>query len=176
MQPTEYSKVVKLIHWTIAILVICNYIGGLLLDYVDVNSLHRQTGFLILILVVFRIFWRVSHKYPKPATTLTNAEKILSTTVHKLLYVFMLIVPLCGLLTVNALGEHVVFFGITIPAIISKLSIQHRELLADAHSVLASTFITLVGLHVLGALKHYFINKDDVLFRMLPKGCHKSLK
>jgi cytochrome b561 len=36
------------------------------------------------------------------------------------------------------------------------------------HDVLATILYVIVGLHVLGALKHHFFLKDDVLRRMLP--------
>jgi cytochrome b561 len=42
------------------------------------------------------------------------------------------------------------------------------ERVAAMHSALAWFAIGLLGLHVAGALKHHFINRDSVLWRMLP--------
>jgi cytochrome b561 len=40
----------------------------------------------------------------------------------------------------------------------------------DVHAFISNyVMLTLVGLHVLAGLYHYFIRRDDVLQRMLPE-------
>jgi cytochrome b561 len=101
---------------------------------------------------------------------LQNWEKILSRVVKVLLYILMLSTPVIGYLMSNAADKPISFFGLArLPAIIAPDK-DLAELLGEAHELLAFTMLTLVGLHVAGALKHRFFDRDpdtDVLKRML---------
>ena len=40
--------------------------------------------------------------------------------------------------------------------------------LGDLHKLMVKAIYVVLALHVLGALKHHFFDKDEVLHRMLP--------
>jgi cytochrome b561 len=86
---------------------------------------------------------------------------------HGLLYVLMLAVPLAGWIYSNAAGYPVVYLGkLPLPNLVER----DKELAAawlQVHGSLAFTLAVLVGLHVLAALQHHFIAKDNTLRRML---------
>ena len=42
------------------------------------------------------------------------------------------------------------------------------KFMAESHETIAWILIAFITLHILGALKHHFINKDTILRRMLP--------
>jgi cytochrome b561 len=42
-----------------------------------------------------------------------------------------------------------------------------RELFYEAHEVIGLIILLVIILHIIGALKHKFIDKDDTLKRML---------
>ncbi|RTL41980.1 MAG: cytochrome b, partial [Rhodocyclaceae bacterium] len=89
---------------------------------------------------------------------------------HHLLYLLMFLVPLSGWLMSSAKGFQVVYFGVLpIPDLIGKDK-ELGELLEEMHEVLSWSLISLVGLHLAGALKHHIIDKDSTLRRMLPFG------
>ena len=87
---------------------------------------------------------------------------------HWLLYFLMVAIPISGWLMSSADGFQVVYFGVLpLPDLLSK----NKELgaaLTVVHQVLNFMLATLVVGHVLAALKHYFVDRDDILSRMLP--------
>ena len=88
---------------------------------------------------------------------------------HIALYAFMLIIPISGWLMSSAKGVQTVWFGVLpLPDLIGKdKALGH--LLEEVHETLSWTLVTLIAGHVLASLKHHFIDRDDVLKRMLPK-------
>jgi cytochrome b561 len=89
---------------------------------------------------------------------------------YRALYVFFFIVPIAGWAYSSALGFHVVYLGlIPLPDLAPKNKAL-ADVLIEVHATLAWTLATLVGLHVAAALKHHFIDKDDLLLRMWLRG------
>ena len=88
---------------------------------------------------------------------------------HALLYVLMLAIPLSGWLMSSAKGFQTVWFGVLpIPDLIAKDK-ETGDLLANVHLGLNLLFVAVLAGHVGAALKHHFIDKDDILRRMLPQ-------
>jgi cytochrome b561 len=59
-------------------------------------------------------------------------------------------------------------FGLELPQLVAT-RVAGWDWTGDVHALLANyLLLTLVGLHVLAALYHYFIRRDGVLQRMLP--------
>jgi cytochrome b561 len=80
----------------------------------------------------------------------------------------MLAVPLSGWLMSSAKGFPTVLYGVLpLPDLVGK-DAQLSELLATVHKLLNLTMAGLVLAHVGAALKHHFVDRDDVLRRMLP--------
>jgi cytochrome b561 len=94
-------------------------------------------------------------------------EKLAARSAHLLFYGFMIVMPLTGWLMSSAAGLQVSFFGLfLLPNLIGPdPSVMH--LLKEVHQWLGYSLIALIGLHSAAALKHHFINKDDVLRRMV---------
>ena len=60
------------------------------------------------------------------------------------------------------------FFGLfQVPLLGIPVNKYLSDTMAEAHEIIAWILIALIALHVAGALKHYFINKDRLLHRML---------
>jgi len=67
----------------------------------------------------------------------------------------------------SAAGYPPNFFGwYQIPMFISPNK-EIADYFFNIHSISGYTLMILVGLHVLAALKHHFINRDGILKRML---------
>ena len=86
-------------------------------------------------------------------------------------YVLLVGLPLGGWLASSLALRPIDFFGVfTIP----MLPVGENKGLAgtifDVHKTAGTIMIYLIGLHILGALKHTFIDKDLGIFRMLPFG------
>ena len=128
-------------------------------------SIHKLTGLSILALMILRALWRVTNT--KPVLNVRAWERIAERTVHFLLYVVAIAMPLVGWMGSVAGGKppHLGTFNFELP-------IEKNKALAglffDMHNTLAICLIVLFAIHVLAALYHHFIKKDGVLRRMLP--------
>lgn len=173
--PDTYGLVNKLVHWLLAITIIGMiffgwYMGDLEIspDKFKLYALHKSIGITVLALVVFRVFWRLFLGVPKSLPHHKDWEKLLSKAAHLLLYIAIFVMPLSGWLMSSAAGFPVSVFGaFTMPDLIEK-NREFGKLLGSVHLLSAWTILVLVSLHVLGALKHHFIDKDETLKRMLP--------
>ena len=165
----NYGIVAKFFHWSIAILVICNFIGGLTLDWHHLYNIHKQSGLAILSLAVLRLFWRIVSKYPEKIKTST-IEVLIARFVQFLLYILIFTIPISGILMIQAKGYPLNYFGLfQLPTLVQPQikSVAHQ--FKEVHEYLAYGIIALVVLHVFGALKMHYINRNNALRRMLPK-------
>ncbi|MDX1836773.1 cytochrome b [Legionella taurinensis] len=160
------------LHWAMAVLIIGLLILGFFMVSLPVSlqklklyGWHKEYGFLALFLVAARLLWRLSN--PTPRLNLARWEVISARSVHWLFYAMMLLMPLTGWLITSAAGLPASFFGwFTLPNLTGPDE-QLRQVFEQAHEWLAYVLIGLIALHAAAALKHYFINKDDILQRMI---------
>jgi cytochrome b561 len=86
-----------------------------------------------------------------------------------LLYVLFFAAPLTGWLFSSASGFQTVYLGVLpIPDLLAKNK-EAADALRLAHRWINYTLAAAVTLHAAAALKHHFIDRDDVLLRMLPR-------
>jgi cytochrome b561 len=128
---------------------------------------HKWAGITILLLSALRLAWRLTHR-PPPDGLMPLWQARAANAAHGLLYVLFFAVPLSGWAYSSAAGFPVVWFGVfPLPDFVSP----DRELaqtLKQAHKILAFLLAATVLLHVAGALKHQFLDKDGLLARMRP--------
>ncbi|TAK75717.1 MAG: cytochrome b [Gammaproteobacteria bacterium] len=169
----NYGIVAILFHWIMAILIIGMLALGLYmtglpksLEKFQLIGWHKEYGILILMLAVLRVAWRLSNLLPS-LTTLPTWERLAARLTHFLLYVAMFIMPLTGWMMSSAAGYSVSFFGLfTLPDLIgTNKDLAHT--ISEIHEYTAYALIALIILHVLAALKHYWIDKDNIMQRML---------
>ncbi|MFB0613313.1 cytochrome b [Aurantiacibacter poecillastricola] len=176
-QARGYSAVAMIFHWTIAVLVILNWRLAENAEHASreqamaIFADHKAIGITILVLTLGRLAWRLTHKWPPLPSNYAGWEKMLARTTHVIFYILLVGLPLGGWLANSFNGREVEYFGLfTIPA----LPVGENEGLADSiydvHSLGGQIIIYLVALHILGALKHTFIDKDGGIARMLPFG------
>jgi cytochrome b561 len=132
---------------------------------------HSGLGTLVLILMLIRWPWRLTHDVPGPTSTMGAWQTRISKIMHWSLYVLLVLQPVFGILQAMFITEYeVVAFG----------AIDYSSLMADdkqmarvfhvAHGITAKLLTVLVIGHILVALYHHFWQKDSVLKRMLPFG------
>ena len=181
---SSYSRIAITLHWLIALLLIGNFAGGLLmgglLDSPDpktkqlgftIVQLHKSFGLTILALSLLRLGVRLVAGAPPLPDHMTATERFLSKLTHWGFYVVMILVPLSGWVMVSAspLGFPTVWFGLfEWPHLPIETSREVAGGANEVHEILAFTGAGLFVLHVAGALKHHFWDRDDVLARMLP--------
>lgn len=95
-------------------------------------------------------------------------ERVLARTVHLALLLFMVVQPLIGLMITWAEGDPLIvpLLGWEIPPLLI-VGDRGGEALEELHEVIGNVFYGVIGLHVLAALWHKFVRRDDILRRML---------
>ncbi len=175
--PSRYSIGAMIFHWLIAVLVIVNWRIAESAEHLQgaeksaVFANHKSVGMLILVLTLGRIAWRFAHPLPSLPNNYAPWERILARTTHVIFYVLLIGLPLGGWLASSLFRSPVDFFGLfTIPMLPVGENKDLGGFIFDAHKTAGTIMIYLIGLHILGALKHTFIDKDLGIFRMLPFG------
>lgn len=127
-------------------------------------NLHKSIGVTLFALIIFRILWRITHKPPALLSSYKEMERKLADGAHHLLYLLMFAVPLTGLVMAIASKYGVKWFGIDFISGLDNKPL--REAFKEAHQIIGLVLLLIVVLHILGALKHKFIDKDETLSRM----------
>lgn len=173
--PARYTSTAIGLHWLVALALVATFGLGLYMtglpfspDKLRLYSWHKWAGVTIFLLVLLRLVWRATHRPPAPPVGMPVWQQRAAAAVHGLLYVLMVAVPLSGWLMSSAKGVQTVYFGVLpLPDLLAKDK-ELGELLAAAHQALNFTMAGLVLAHAGAAIKHHFIDRDDVLARMLP--------
>lgn len=173
---SRYGSVSQVLHWLTVALVIVLLVTGKVTDIEadhpgNVAFLwHGSLGVLVLLLVIARIVWAFVSPAPSLPSTMTRAARLSARTMHGFLYALLVALPLSGWLEASSEGAAVNFFGVvSIPHWdLSSNPADGEEFFEEIHEVLGNALLILASLHALVALKHHFINRDDVLRRMLP--------
>lgn len=178
-QPTSgYRWPAIMLHWLIALAVLGLFPLGLYmteLTYYDplyrtLPFIHRSIGVIVFVLLVLRLAWRMGHAPPRLLAH-SRLERQLAMATHVLLYLLLFAVIASGYLMSTADGRPVSVFGwFAVPASVTSLPAQ-EDLAGDVHFILAIMLVSLVAVHVAGALKHHFLDRDATLLRILhPRG------
>jgi cytochrome b561 len=171
----RYSNVSLVFHWGIALLVVSQIVlimlhdateGPMSREYVQI---HKSVGLSILVLTLARIGWRFANPaIPLPAGT-PGWQKVAARTTHVLFYVLLIGLPLGGWAASSAGGRDIEWFGLfTWPALPLPLDRDLAGSFMDAHEAGVKVLYVLMILHIGAALKHHFIDRDNVLHRMIP--------
>lgn len=173
--PSAYTRTAIALHWLVAVLILAALPLGLTMTEMPLSpqklkfySWHKWLGVTVFLLVLLRLVWRATHRPPPLPASLPAWQRHAADATHWLLYALMLAIPLSGWLMSSAKGFQTVYLGlIPIPDLLAKDEAL-GETLAAVHAVLAYTLMVLLTVHVAAALKHHWVDRDDVLVRMLP--------
>ena len=172
---STYHPIAKGLHWLMALLIIGLLTMGLIMkdlplspEKLQLYSWHKWAGVSVFALVGLRLAVRLVHPAPALPTHIPKWQHLLAHAGHGLLYVLMVLIPLSGWLMSSAKGVTTVWFGLwPLPDLIGKDKAM-GDALAQVHGWLNDALIAVLLAHVGAALKHHFIDRDDVLHRMLP--------
>lgn len=171
----HYTKTAKTLHWLMAILIfgllaLGTYMQGLLLSptKLQLYSWHKWAGVTAFVLVLVRLAWRVTHVPPALPASMPMPMQFVAHAGHLALYGLMIAIPISGWLMSSAKGFQTVWFGVLpIPDLLEKNK-EVGDMLQTVHMSLNLLFAATILGHIGAALKHHFIDKDDILTRMLP--------
>jgi cytochrome b561 len=171
----RWGSVTQTLHWLIVALIIVQVTLAWIADELPLGekklatlAYHKSVGLTILALAIIRLAWRWLNTTPELPDTLKPYERALARFTHAALYVLLFALPLSGWTMSSARGFPVSWFGFfTLPNLVPKDKTLY-DFFVVTHETLAWTLAAVVALHVLAALKHHYVLKDDVLRRMLP--------
>jgi cytochrome b561 len=170
-----YTGTAKTLHWTILVLLITQFTVAWIMPHIGRNTvpgtlinLHFSVGVIILAVAIVRLGWRFTHGEPAPLDGVPPWQMASARVVHWLLYLLLFVLPILGWANASWRGFPIIMFGLQLPKLLPTRA-PGWDWTGDVHALLAYyVLLTLVGLHVLAALYHYFIRRDGVLQRMLP--------
>lgn len=180
-QSEQYTRVAIILHWLIGLSIVGLLGMGLILEDLPeawagtAYMLHKSMGLSVLVLSLFRIFWRLTHTAPALPAGMKPWETWAAHGVHVGLYLLMIGLPMSGWALVSSSPHNypLQWFGLfdwpklpVLTEIVNKEEVS--ESFGEVHETLAWIAITLIALHIGAALKHHFIARDDLLARMVP--------
>ena len=182
-QTPYYGKTAIALHWIIAAQITVNVALVLPIDLFPdswdrpVIDMHKSIGITVLGLALMRLLWRLSHPPPALPSSYRRWERHASHLAHGLLYALMFALPLSGWMHDSAWKDAathpMTLYGlIPWPRIgwITGIEGEHKEMLHDLfgdwHTTFGYALYVLVALHLLGALKHQFIDREPEFERM----------
>lgn len=183
MANLRYTRTAVVLHWVVAALILTNLALALCVDHLDdawvrpVIDTHKSIGITVLGLALLRILWRMGHHPPPLPQRYTRWEIRAAHIAHGFLYAFMIAMPLSGWMHDSAWKDAAThpmrLFGV-VPwerlGFISSMEPVAKEalhtLLGTVHASLGYALLALLLLHIGGALKHQWMDKEPQLQRM----------
>jgi cytochrome b561 len=171
----RHGLVAQLFHWAIVGLIItqfflANKAEGLSLGPAKIATLatHKSIGMTVFGLAVLRLIWRWFNPVPSIPVNSPRWQQRAAHISDWALYGLILITPLIGWLMSSARNFPVSWFGLfTLPDFVQPDTARY-EFFHSTHEILATALFFVAIAHAAAALKHHFVDGDNVLRRMLP--------
>lgn len=172
---TETYDIVSIInHWGIALLIIGMLFFGFYIEFFAPNGpekgalfgIHKAIGVMVFVLGGWRVVWRLIQGFKEEAGPAPKWQSFIASSVHWILLAGILVMPLSGLVGSLYGGRGIDVFGwFSIPAATEVKAISNAAY--QIHGLFAYLMVGALFLHIAGALKHHFVDKDATLRRML---------
>ena len=174
----EYTKIAIILHWLLACLLVFQLCLGIFM--VDIPkgpdstramwfNFHKSLGTILSLLIIFRLVWRLKNPPPQLPVSIMGWKKLISHANHFFLYICMIIMPVSGIVGSIFSKYPIKLFGFQLPRLAESDEVI-KSFTSDLHQYFAYAFIALITIHILAALKHLFIDCDEVFGRMMIGG------
>jgi cytochrome b561 len=170
----QYGTPAKVFHWLIVALMLVQYPIGWLMPDIHRGqqpgagmTFHVSFGIVILILIVLRLAWRLTHPVA-PESSLQAWQRLSSGAAHWLLYALVLATTVTGWLFASFRGWSLQFFYLTPLPMLGASNPSAGRAIDGLHQAAEWALLVVIGIHVAAALAHLFIYRDRVMQRMLP--------
>jgi len=165
----KYSKRMIIGHWlTLALVVVAFFLGDSLDDARHEGTpaltgyiIHAVVGLSVLALILARLFFRHQDGTP-PALGQSLMDKV-AKGIHHALYTLLVLIPVSGFLTIATSDIRKAFLAHDDRLLPKKLEGVTAH---GVHELLLTVMLVLIAIHLLGALKHQFVLKDNIMGRM----------
>ena len=177
---TTYGSLHRAIHWIMAIMIIGMIAVGMYIHGLDADNpaeaptklalgaLHKATGIMVLLLVVLRAIWVFSGPRPGLPDSVSRWQRIVAKSLHHTFYLLMFAMPISGYVMTSHAQKPVNMYGLfELPMLFDGQNLEKAKAVFEVHEMLAEVLLALIVAHLAVALKHHFIDKDNILRRML---------
>lgn len=177
--PQSFGWVARTLHWLTALLILTAIPLGLIANDMAFDtqealaakaqlfSIHKTIGVAAFVVAALRILWALMQPKPLPLHPERRGETMLAETIHWLLYISLVIVPLSGWVhhaAVSGFAPILWPFGQDLPFVPKSEVVA--GLAGAVHWIFTKLLAASILLHIAGALKHHLIDKDATLRRM----------
>ncbi len=174
-----YSRTAVLLHWIVAGLVVVQFtLAALADDAAETGSKlrqlallanHKSVGITILVVMVARLAWRLVQRPPGLPDSMPRWQVTASKVSHWSMYVLLLAMPITGWLMSSASAYSVSWFNqFQLPDFVAP-DPALKDFFLGIHETLAALLFGIAVIHVAAALKHFFVDKDNVVQRISPR-------
>jgi cytochrome b561 len=172
---TRWGWPAKTLHWIGAAMILLLLVHGWWMTHMTPRpdrlanyAGHSALGYDLLALIVLRLLWRWLNPVPELPADLKPWERMAAHVGHYSLYVLMFFVSLSGWMVATTFRTPMTrdLLGINVPAIVTAVDRSTRQWIEQSHMVLAYLLAAVVLIHVIGALRHHLLKRNDVLRRM----------
>ncbi len=172
---TKYAISSRIFHWSSALLILSLFALGLWMRslgyydawYQDAPDLHKSFGLLLALIIILRVLNRFFKHPPAALDTHKLWETKLAHIIHGILYLGLFIIIISGYFIATSDNRGIEVFDLfSFPAFFTAFE-EQEDIAGFIHEWAAYILMALVSLHVAGALKHHFLDKDSTLKRML---------
>ena len=173
-ESNRYGRVSRILHWTIAVIFISLIPAGIFASMIPEDAAyrnayyvaHKTLGVTAFLLVIVRVLWNRRSKRPALDGSLTPTERKLAHRAHNTLYFMMLAIPVTGFMMTTYHGYPTYFFFWELPPLWEQSDVY--VLWGAVHKYLLPYLVYVVlGAHILGALKHQFLDKHKNAFKRM---------
>ncbi len=172
---TTYGKFDKFIHWLMAINVGLTLVFARDMSHLPIDERvieygqHGASVTTIAICLVIRAIWRAIRGFPVLPEAMVGWQVVAAKLVHYGLYVAMFAQIIAGVLLASTTERDFIALGYNINySAFNLVADSNYDLMLDVHETIYNIILLLLLVHVVAALKHHFVDKDNVLKRMLP--------
>ena len=165
----------KLLHWVGALIILLLLGHGWWMTHLTPRpdrlahyAWHSALGYDFLLLIVLRLLWRWFNPVPTLPADLKPWERAAAHIGHFSLYLLIFVVSVTGWMVASTFRVPITkdLFGISWPPLITGVERATRQWIEGSHMILAYLLAALVVVHIIGALRHHFFKRNDILRRM----------
>lgn len=164
----------RMLHWTMAIMFLSMIPMGMFASMIPQDAwfrnhyyvVHKTIGVLIFSLLLVRLIWNRRSKRPELDASLKPAERKWAHRVHILLYVLLLAMPVTGFVMTSYHGYPTFFFAWELQPLWGESDAY--IIWGTFHKYILPYLIYIIlGAHILGALKHHFIDRHTTALKRM---------
>lgn len=183
----HWGQITRGLHWLMAAMLLVQVpLGFMMVDAYDawlaghgdttlvmqLSRAHNTTGFLLLILVLLRLSWRLGNPSPELPAALLAWQRFVARATHIILYALLLVFPLSGWAALSAYaGDFPIFFfgRDDVFRLVPQAppgSQFNSDLFGEIHESCWKAGAVILLLHISAALWHEYVRRDGILSRM----------